>query len=234
MKRFYKIVTIARALGGFEIHLDGKPVKMPSGATLCVPNEALATAVMLEWAGQETDIIPDSMPLTQILITGHDRVGRERAAMERAVLGYLDTDLLCYRATLPVETAKRQAETWNPWLQWFEKKFSVRLHTTENLQAIAQPPEAHAAVRDAVGRMDDLRFTVTQMVVSQSGSLVLGLAFAAGAVSPEQVIAAAHVEEGFKAEVYHENVHGLAPNEEKRRAGMLRDLNAAREFLRLL
>lgn len=234
MKRFYKIVTMAKAAGGFEIHLDGKPVKMPSGAVLCVPNEALATAVMLEWAGQEADIIPDSMPLTQILITGHDRVARERAAMEKAVLGYLDTDLLCYRATLPAETAKRQAETWNPWLRWFEKEYSLRLLTTENLQAIAQPPQAHVAAREAVGQLDDLKFTVMQMVVSQSGSLVLGLAFTAGVVSPEQVIAAAHVEEGFKAEIYNENVHGIAPNEEKRRAGMLRDLNAAREFLRLL
>lgn len=234
MKRFYKIVTTMNVPGGYEIHLDGKPVKTPSGAALCAPTAALATATMREWAAQEKDIVPDTMPLSQLLITARDRVARERAAMEKTLLGYLDTDLLCYRAVLPAETARRQTETWNPWLQWFEKKHGVRLLTTEDLRAMTQPPEAHTAARAAVNALDDLNFTVMQIVVSLSGSLVLGLAFMAGAAAPEQVFAAVTVEENFKSEFYNEAQHGLAPHEEKRRASMLRDLIAAREFLSLL
>ena len=234
MKRFYKIVTTARTAGGHEIHLDGKPVKAPSGIALCAPNENIAAAVMQEWAAQEDDILPDTMPLTQILITAQDRVARERAAMEKAVAGYLDTDLLCYRATLPAETAKRQAAAWNPWLSWFEKEYGVRLLTTENLEALTQPDAAHEAVRTALRGFDDLTFTAVQIVVSQCGSVVLGLAFAAGAAAPEQVFAAAQVEEDFKAAFYNEGAHGAAPHEERRRALMLRDLIAAQDFLRML
>lgn len=234
MKRFYKIVTAARVPGGHEIHLDGKPVKTPSGAALSAPNEKLALAIVREWAAQGGDIVPDSMPLTQILITAQDRVARERAAMEKAVLGYLDTDLLCYRAALPAETARRQAEAWNPWILWFEKEHGVRLSTTEGLMAVTQPPEAHAASASAVRGFDDLRFTALQIVTGAAGSLVLGLAFMAGAASAEQVFAAATVEENFKAEFYNEEKHGPAPHDEKRRAAMLRDLRAAREFLDLL
>ena len=234
MKRFYKIVTTVKAPGGHEIHLDGKPVKTPSGAALCAPTAALATAMMREWAAQEAHIVPESMPLTQILITALDRVARERAAMEKTVLGFLDTDLLCYRAVLPAETAKRQTAAWNPWLQWFEKQYAVRLLTTEGLRTVTQPPEAHSAACAVVQGMDDLNFTVAQIVVSLSGSLVLGLAFMADVATPEQVFAAATVEENFKSEFYNEAHYGLAPHEEKRRAAMLRDLMAAREFLSLL
>lgn len=234
MKRFYKMVTVARGAHGHEIHLDGKPVKTPSGAVLSAPNEKLAGGMMREWMAQEGEIVPDSMPLTQILITAQDRVSRERPAMEKAVLAYLDTDLLCYRATLPAETARRQAESWDPWLAWFEKEYGVRLATTEGLRALQQPPEARAAVEKAVAALDDARFTVFQLVVSQSGSLVLGLAFMAGAVTPEQICAAASVEEDFKAEVYNEAKHGAAPHMETSRAAMARDVRAAQDFLAMM
>jgi chaperone required for assembly of F1-ATPase len=234
VKKFYKTVTAAPVFGGYEIHLDGKPVKTPSGVPLVAPARKMADAVAQEWVAQGKDIAPDSMPLTQILITAQDRVARERNAMEKTVLAFLDTDLLCYRATLPVAVAERQAREWNPWLGWFEKKYGLRLETTQSLTAIVQPAEAHEAVSRAVVSMDHLVFTVLQLVTSLSGSLVLGLAFAAGAITPEQVFAAAHVEESFKGEVYDETKYGAAPNDEERRTGVKRDLEAARVFLSLL
>jgi len=236
MKRFYIAVTRTESAGrgGYEIHLDGKPVKAPSGASLAVPVVALADAVVLEWAGQEKEIAPDSMPLTQLLITAQDRVARERAAMEKAVLAYLDTDLLCYRAALPAATALRQAELWDPWLDWFEKECGARLLTTESLSALAQPEAAHSAVREWVTGLDDMRFTVLQVVVGLCGSLILGMAFIKQALAPEQVYDAALAEESFKASVYGEEKHGPAPHEEKRRAAMMRDLQACRQLLDLL
>lgn len=234
MKRFYAVVTKEKISSGCEIHLDGRPVKSPSGASLSVPSVALADAVVLEWAGQEKEIVPDSMPLTQLLITAQDRVARERAAMEKAVLGYLDTDLLCYRATLPAATARRQAELWGPWLGWFEREYGVKLLTTESLNALSQPEAAHRAVKECVAGLDDLHFTALQVVVGLCGSLVLGMAFIKQAVAPDQVYDAALAEESFKAFVYGEEKHGPAPHEEKRRAAMMRDLQACRKFLDLL
>lgn len=234
MKKFYKTVATAPVFGGHEIHLDGRPVKTPSGAPLLVPGQKLADVIVQEWAAQDKDIVPESMPLTQILITAQDRVARERDVMEKTLLAFLDTDLLCYRATLPATVAERQAREWNPWLGWFEKKYGVGLEITQALSALKQPPAAHAAVGHGVASMDHLTFTVLQLVTSLSGSLVLGLAFVAGAIAPEQVFAAAHVEEAFKGEVYDEAKYGAAPNDEKGRAGMRRDLQAARVFLTLL
>ena len=53
MKRFYKSVSIAS--GGshsYEILLDGKKLKTPSGNVLSVPNHSLAIAVATEWESQ--------------------------------------------------------------------------------------------------------------------------------------------------------------------------------------
>lgn len=231
MKRFYKLVSSVHEKNGYTIHLDGRPVKTPAGKALMVPNGKLADEAVREWAAQTDMILPDTMPVTQILITAQDRVSSERPAMESAVLAYLDTDLLCYRTTYPHDMAQKQAGTWNPWLVWFEKNYGVGLRTTEALTALRQPEEAHKAVATYVKALDDLRFTVLQLVTVLSSSLVLGLAFLQRSADSTQIEAAARVEENHKADFYREDFHGLAPHEEKKQAALRRDLDAAAKIL---
>ena len=230
MKRFYKIVTTQTVPGGFEIHLDGKPVKTPARRILLAPTKDLANALQHEWATQETTIVPDAMPLTQILTTAIDRIADDRATIEEGVLAYLDTDLLCYRATDPDTLIARQARLWNPWLVWFEKAYGARLETTDQIRALRQDEAAHHAVRAAVQSLAILPFTLLQLVVSLSGSLVLGLAFTAGKADADIVFRAFYAEEDFKAEIYNAALHGFAPHEEKSRASVRRDLDAAQTF----
>jgi chaperone required for assembly of F1-ATPase len=234
MKRFYKMVTCPPVAGGYEIHLDGKPVKMPSGRILCLPGKLLAEAVMQEWAAQTGDIMPENMPLTQLATTTLDRVNQERPAMEQAALSYLDTDLLCYRTMQPAAVAERQAQAWDPWLAWFKEHYGVELQTTHALRALRQPEEGRQAVISAMKALDNWQFTVLQLVTALSGSLVLGLAFFVGAATPDEVFAVMHVEEGYKAGIYNEQKHGFAPHVEKQRASVSRDLESSRRFLNLL
>ncbi len=234
MKRFYKLVSTKKELGGFGACLDGKPVKTPSGTLLLSPTENLADEIVKEWAAQEEIIVPDSMPLTQILTTKIDRISKERQAMSEAVIKYLDTDLLCYRTAEPPELAQMQQESWDPWLGWFEKKFGAALETTTDLAALEQKEDARKAVLDDIQSKTDDDFTVLQLVTSLSGSLVLALAFVEGAVTSEQVFDAAHVEEKHKAAIYNEDLHGPDPMEEKKQIAMKTDLAAAAKFLEFL
>lgn len=235
MKRFYKLVSTLHVPGGFQICLDGRPVKTPLGRGLLCPTETLAGALLREWAEQEESIRPESMPLTQILSTQIDQVAEDRPAMSAAILKYLDTDLLCYRAgDEPEGQAEAQCAAWDPWLDWFETRFGVRLETTENLAALRQPREAHEKLKSAVEALDDARFTVLQLVAPLTGSIVLGMAFVEGAVPPDQVFAAARVEERFKAGIYNEDFYGPDPAQEKKDRATLIDLRAAAEFLKLL
>lgn len=234
MKKFYKLVSVGEAPGGYVIQLDGKPVQTPARVPLIAPNEAMAGEVAGEWAAQEEKIDPETMPLTQILTTAQDHVANQRAAMSEKLLQYLDTDLLCYRTDIPEELAARQAECWDEWLGWFARAHGAGLKTTTGLAALTQPKEAAVKVRDTVEALDDARFCVLQMVTVLSGSLVLGLAFTQGAAAPEQVFKAANIEEIYKYELYNEAEHGAAPQQEKKQAAMRRDLDAARKFLDLL
>jgi len=210
-------------------------VKCPSGTVLIAPTKALAEKLQAEWSAQENTIVPDTMPLTQILTTQIDRVSRERNAMETALFKYLDTDLLCYRAGAdPAGQREAQEQMWNPWLDWFKEKFGVNLETTHSITALTQPEEAHKKVRDYITALDDARFTAMQLVAALSGSIILGLAFAEHAITPQQIFDCTHVEEDFKGRIYDKDKYGLDPLEEKKDAAMMRDLKAAEKFLKLL
>lgn len=234
MKRFYKIVSTAASAGGHAINLDGKPVRTPGKMLLLAPNAAIADAVMAEWAAQGQTIDPETMPVTQIVTTAIDRAIPQRAAIAAEVLGYLDTDLLCYRTDDPPELAAAQAASWDPALLWFAGRFGAPLATTTGLAALKQPQSAHAAARQAVDAMDDYRFAAFQMAVSITGSLVLALGLAEGAFDADTLYKAMHVEEDYKAKLYNEDFYGRAPHQEKREAGVRRDLEAAEKLISLL
>ncbi len=234
MKRFYTIVSImGDPDSGFAVQLDGKAVRTPCGANLMAPNEGLAEAIAQEWRDQKETIKPEMMPITQLMVTSIDHV-HEREEMTGKLMAYLDTDLICYRVSEPQELLDKQEAAWDVWLSWFEKNFRYMLDITNDLRAMKQSPEAHKAVERRVRAYQNLHFTVLQNLTALTGSLVLALAFVAGAAKPEHIQRAVYVEEDHKAEIYNEAVHGLAPLEEQKREVMKRELAAARTFLELL
>ena len=234
MKKFYKLVSTRVADGGWRIELDGKPVRTPSGAILNAPREALATLIAQEWSAQDKDILPETMPLTQLLVTAVDRVAKERSSIQEVVLGYLDTDLLCYRATEPDELVRKENAARDPWLRWFEKQYSTTLATTTGLMAIRHDDRAHVQAGHAVRDLDLWGFTVLQMVTAVTGSLVLALAFTSGPAQDDDLMRALYVEEDYKSEIYNEEFYGRAPHQEKSMKGVARDLEAGRVFLEAL
>ena len=234
MKRFYKLVSVGHRDGGWVIELDGKPVRTPGGLLLKAPIQALADLIAQEWNAQETDILPDTMPLTQLLVTALDRVEPERDTIQAAALAYFDTDLLCYRASDPVELVKREAAARDPWLGWFAQHYGSTLETTTGLIALHHDQRAHTQVENAVRVLDLWAFTVLQMVTSATGSLILALAFVVGPAREEDLMRALYVEEDHKADIYNEDFYGRAPHQEKAMNAVARDLKAGREFLEVL
>jgi chaperone required for assembly of F1-ATPase len=233
MKRFYKLVSIDKGAQGYAVHLDGRPVKTTGGKILSAHSENLANALQREWAAQENTIKPQTMPLTQILNTQLDQVAVNREAMSKEVLKYFDTDLLCYRAgPQPEGQAEAQVQAWDPWLKWFEKRFGFKLETTTALTALHQPQGAHEAVKSYVQALSDAQFTVLQIVVPLSGSLILGLAFVEQAIDPETLFAAIRVEENFKAKIYNEEFYGPDPAQGKKDQAIRADLEAAEQYLK--
>lgn len=234
MKRFYTLVTVAQDGPSFVIHLDGKPVKTPARAALTTNNKAIANAIMQEWAAQDTEILPDTMPLTQILSTRIDKTAQERSVMEQKILKYFDTDLLFYRADFPPNIGQAQVDAWDPIIQKFQAHFGVTLETTTAIKALIQPPEAHTVVAEYITALDDDYFTILQLVTPLAGSVISGILFTLDQLSPTDIMAIARVEERFKDTIYNAEKYGQDPAAEKADALMLKDLEGAAQYLALI
>lgn len=234
MKRFYKTAECDAHEQGFRILLDGRPVRTPGGRLLVAPSLSVARAVASEWEAQRETIDPAAMPLTQLVTTTIDIVGPGRVSLTESVVAYLDTDLLCYRAAQPEELAALQAQCRDPWLDWFARTFGTGLETTEGLRALKQPQKAREAVRERIESLDDGAFTILQAVTALSGSVVLGLACVARAIDTAGICAAMTVEERHKGSLYNEAVYGPDPHQEKQQKSVVRDLDAAELYLRLM
>jgi chaperone required for assembly of F1-ATPase len=229
MKRFYKEVSVEAAAGGHRLLLDGRPVHSPARRPLVVPSAALAEAVAAEWRAQGETIERAGMGLTRLVSTALDRMPALRAAAIEEVLGYAQTDLLCYRAVEPAELAARQQCCWQPWLDWVADMHGVRLVVTTAMLPVTQPESDIARLRAAIAHVDDWRLVGLHGATTALGSVVLGLALLEGALDAEQALAASLLDELFEIERW-----GRERDAERRQQAIRREVAAAATFLACL
>ena len=97
MKRFYKQAEAGTAPGGHVVRLDGTPLRTPLRTPVILSSAPMAAAIAAEWAAQGDEIVPASMPLTQLVCTMIDKAqGHERPDMEAEIVKYAGSDLICY------------------------------------------------------------------------------------------------------------------------------------------
>ncbi|HUF56323.1 MAG TPA: ATP12 family protein [Thermohalobaculum sp.] len=176
MKRFWREARVEEAPGGYAVRLDARPLSTPARAPLVVPTRSLAEAVAAEWDRQEGEVRPAELPLTRSANSAIDRVLPQRPEVAEAIAAYGETDLLCYRAPHPEGLARRQAELWDPLLDWAAAALGARLRTGAGVMHVMQPAHATEALARAVTAHDAWALTALNELVTLSGSLVLGLA----------------------------------------------------------
>ncbi len=237
MNRFYKTAeAVACKIEGqrepfYEIHLDGRAVKTPARKSLSVKSKRLADQIAAEWLAQVDQIIPQTMPLMQIVTTCIDHVSQHREAMTDQLLKYIDTDLLFYRAETPKALAVKQAQMWDGILAVYQEESDISLQTTYGLDVLNQPAAHHKGVEDYIRALSDEAFTVLQIVTPISGSIIMGVLFTQGALTPEQTLSAARVEERYKDGLYNAEKYGQDPVIEKADKQALTDLEACSVYL---
>jgi chaperone required for assembly of F1-ATPase len=229
VKRFYRAAGVQPEGGVFRVVLDGRPALTPAKRALALPRHAAAEAVAAEWQSQGEEFEPAALRLTRLANTALDRVAGNRPAVVAEVTRFAATDLVCYRAAEPAELVRRQAETWQPLLEWTGQRYGARLAVTMGVVPAAQPPEALAALSRAVEDYDDFALTALHAATAAAGSLVIGLALAEGQIDSEAAFAAACLDEHFQTELW-----GVDAEAEERRAALKADIEAASLFLALL
>jgi chaperone required for assembly of F1-ATPase len=226
MKRFYREVAILPDEAGHRILLGGRPVRTPAKQILSVPTVRLANFLAEEWRQQADTIRPETMPLTRLANTALDRMPAAREAMVEEMVGHGATDLVCYRADAPPELVERQDSAWQPVLEWIAATHDVRLSVTRSILPAAQPGEALDRLREVVEQEDDWRLIGLHAATTTLGSLVLGLALAAGRLEAEAAASASLLDELFEMERWGQEKDAL-----DRHRVLRREVHAAKRFL---
>lgn len=199
-KRFWTSSAVVDAEDGFTVELDGRPVRTPAKAALILPTRVMADAVAAEWDAQEKEVDPTTMPFTRSANAAIDKVRPQKTEVVDMLADYGDSDLLCYRATHPVALQQRQADQWDPALEWAAGIFGARLVSVAGVLHQPQSPDALAPLRAAVSEMTEFQLAAFHDLVSLSGSLVLGFAAAHNWRSADEIWEISRLDESWQVE----------------------------------
>ncbi len=241
-RRFYKTARVEAATVpdddqqvdpasaiSYCILLDDRPVRTPKKRQLAVPEKALANAIAAEWSRQGERIDPATMPLTRIANTAIDAVADAMEDVREDIVAFAGSDLLCYRAEGPPELASRQAQHWDPVLNWVREALGIRLILGQGIMPVDQGTADMAALSAKLKDYDALALSALHVVTTLTGSALLALALAHGHVGATEAWAAAHVDEDYQIEQW-----GPDEEAEARRRTRKIEFEAAVEMLHVL
>jgi chaperone required for assembly of F1-ATPase len=232
MKRFWEAaLAVPRLEGGYGVVLDGRPLRLPGGNILSTESRRLAEAIAEEWgkAGgtKGGEMRQEDVPLTRLLGAAQERIAPDPRPMVDGIARYGETDLLCYRAE-DHRLAARQAEAWQPVLEWAALALDAPLGITQGLMPVPQAPTSLAALQAAVARHDAAGLAALGVAVPALGSLVLGLALSLGRLDAEEAHRLATLDE-----LYQEEFWGSDDEAQARREDRLNEVRLAARFLAL-
>jgi chaperone required for assembly of F1-ATPase len=241
MKKFYSSVDISpcqtsipdayKDFSCFSLLLDGKTVQTPLRQPLILICETIADKVRQEWLAQQVEVKPETMPITQLSMTLQDRVVPYREKLTDEIMGYIHTDLLCYRASEPEDFRLLQHEIWTPFIGYINTKFSYEPITTTGLHHIQQDINFVKTIHDYIQNLDIVSFMAVYLTTIGTGSLMIALAFYDMRFQPDEVMRAVFVEEHYKDKIYMAEKYGAAPDQERREKNLRDELETIKAFL---
>ena len=202
--------------GGFAILLDGRAVRSPAKTQVVVPTKALADAIAEEWDAQDDAINPATMPVTRTCNSALDKVAAQRAEIIDMLAEYGASDLTCYRADHPEGLVARQAEAWDPLLDWADTRFGARLTPVTGVMFAPQNDSALKLLHAEVAKFSDFELAAFHDLVGLSGSLIIALAAVHKFASMDDLWMRSRVDETWQEEQWGEDEEATAMAAHKR------------------
>ena len=217
-KRFWTEATVAETEGGWQVLLDGRQVRTPLKTVLHLPTREMAEAVAAEWAAQEGEVDPQTMPVTRSANAALDKVATQHGEVAAMLAAYAETDLLCHRATHPEELAAMQSKAWDPVLRWAADHYGAPLNVVAGVLPADQPAESLLRYGREVAAFRPFSLTALHDLVTLSGSLVLGLYAASGQDGADAVWRLSRIDEDWQSAQWGEDEEAAEAAEIRRQA----------------
>ena len=228
MKRFYRDVDVTEAEGGWQVALDGRGIKTVSGAPQIVQTRALASALAAEWAAQGEKIDPASLKLRDQTDYAIDHVLNDSSETISKLLGYAETDTLCYRADPEDALFTRQQEVWEPLVAAFEQRHGIKFYRISGIIHRAQPEASLERLREHLACIDPFTLAGLLTMTSLAASLCIGLEALEKDSDPGSLWRVANLEEEWQAELW-----GRDEQAEERRAMRGEEFARAHRWIQL-
>jgi chaperone required for assembly of F1-ATPase len=229
MRRFWKEVSLEQGTYGHGIRLDGRPLKTPKKGELFLPTRPLADAVAAEWEAVSEMIDPAHMPMTGFANAAIDHVAPDRAKFAASIAAYAESDAFCYRAEAGDPLENRQAEIWDPWLDWARGRYDASFTLVHGVMHQLQPAATLDKLRAAVVARGTFELAAMAKLAHLAGSLVAVLAIVERAGQSGELWNAVCLEEMWQEELW-----GSDHWAQKNRADREAEFMAAALFLELL
>lgn len=225
MKRFWTGVAVEQAGDGWRVLLDGRAIRTQGGAAQIVPTRALAELLANEWRAQGETVDPAGFPARAMADYAIDQVAPDPSATVEKLLGYAETDTLCYRADPDEPLHRRQWELWEPLVSAFEAREGVKLERVSGIVHRPQPRATIDALRQRLERENPFTLAALETMASLAASLCVALEALEPNADPAALWAAAELEEQWQADLW-----GREQEAEARRAKRKRDFLRAVGF----
>ncbi len=204
------------------------PSQTPAKNAFIIPVAALEKAIGEEWAvGKKYSA--NAMPLTALAFTAIDQIQENKESVIEALLVYIDTDTLSYRASSSSTLKERQDKEWGEVLKWAGARFDAIWQVTSGVMPIEQPEALHVAIARYLHTLNAFQLAAFCVLASGYSSIVLALAVVEKHLSAKAAYQLSRLEEEAQAEQW-----GRDAEAEKRAAKMQEEILQAEQFLRLL
>ncbi|ODN99551.1 ATP synthase mitochondrial F1 complex assembly factor 2 [Cryptococcus wingfieldii CBS 7118] len=199
LRRFWKSSNITSLpSGSYQITLDHRALKTPSGSKLEIPKERRLLAAMIsgEWENQDEVLKQHALPVTSLASRAIDGLSDPftRPLVIDALLKYLQTDTILFPDEAPPPLVRLQKEHWDPLHAWLKEEFGVTLALAEGFGGVSQSEETIGKLRKAVEEMDAWELAAFERAVYATKSFVISLALLRGHLTAHEAADASHVE----------------------------------------
>ncbi|WP_120076902.1 ATP12 family chaperone protein [Aurantiacibacter odishensis] len=202
MKRFWKEVAVEERDGGWQVTLDGRPIRTQGGKPQVLPTRNVAEKLAAEFAEQGEKVDPKSFIFRDMADFAIDMVREDRAAHVAKLISYVETDTLCYRADPDEPLYRRQQEVWEPIVIACESAHGIRLERASGIIHRKQSEGTLAALKARLDGEDDFTLAALVTLASLGASLTAALAVLEDGADVGALFAATNLEEDWQAELW--------------------------------
>lgn len=198
-KKFYKNSSVLMSDGKFEITLDQRKLKSPTGGVFAVESEPLALAISAEWNAQKESIDRSRMMLTALSNTAIDNPNKlTKNDIIDFILTYAETDTILFHTESEPNLYQIQTEEWEPLIQWFNKRYDTELEKTVSILPPVFPAGAKMQIANYLKSHSLTSLHGFQFAVETVKSVILAFACIDRHITPQKAVLLSRLEEEYQ------------------------------------